>query len=91
MSETYAPTYPKHGTQAQRVLNSLLTRRFWTELPTIEVVAQDAGAASTAASARIRELRNKHGWDIRVTTRKLGPKRTLHEYQIRHPQDEVSA
>lgn len=52
---------PKAGTQLYRVLYAL--QHGCTTLPEI---ASEAECLETAASARIRELRNKYGWNIEV-------------------------
>lgn len=88
MTEPYAPRYPKHGTQAQRVLNALLVQcdRTGPLAPQIHHIASAAETSETGASARIRELRSKYGWGVLLHHRRVG-KRTVYFYSIRRPDE----
>jgi hypothetical protein len=52
---------PNVGTQLYEVLLALRAGH-----TTLSAIADEAGCLETAASARIRELRNKYGWNIEV-------------------------
>lgn len=76
--------YPKHGTQAQRVLNALFLLAEHGGSPTIGEIAKAASTSETGASARIRELRSKYGFDITVNN-VLRDGKQRYYYSIRTP------